>query len=146
MSLTLVWSLTHLLVCSVFISDVEHVSFHVMLCYRNLFSIFVVNVQVSAPYVIARRIQWSKTFLCKHVDSVPFIIVLCLPNACHPVLILLPISLSWFFPLNILFYLIQLHILPWLFLWFLPATIFVYHVQCQSTFPACVVHMKNTVY
>ena len=49
----------------------------------NLFSIFVVNVQVSVPCVIAGRVHWLKTFLLKYVGSVPFISVLCLPNACH---------------------------------------------------------------
>ena len=50
-----------------------------MLCCAadNFFSIFVVNVQVSAPYVIAGRMHWFKTFLFKHVGSVPFIIMLC---------------------------------------------------------------------
>ena len=67
----------------------------------NFFSIFVVNVQVFVPCVFVERMHWLKTFLFKHVGSVTFIIMLCLPNACYPALILLLISLFWFFSINV---------------------------------------------
>ena len=60
-----------------------------------------VNVQVFVPNVISGRIHWLKTFLFVRVGSVPFIVQLCLPNVCHPALILLLISMSWFFSINV---------------------------------------------
>ena len=91
----------------------------------HFFSVLVVNVQISTPYVI----------VLKHIGSVPFIIVLCLPNACHVDLILVLISLSWLSLLmsnvglvkhNLLLDQVRfyLHILPWLPLQFLPWSLF----------------------
>ena len=49
---------------SVLMCDVEHVSFHVVLCCRQfLLHFFFVNVRVSVPYVIAGRMHWLNTFL-----------------------------------------------------------------------------------
>jgi len=108
----------------------------------NFFSIFVVNVHVSAPYVITGRIHWLKTFLFKHVGSVLFIIVLHFSNACHLAVILLLISLSWFFSIGLGKHTLlldqvgfHLHILPWLFFWFLQRTLsflcsFSVHISC----------------
>ena len=65
------------------------------------FPFFVVNVQVSAPYIIAGRIHWLKTFLFKQVGSVPYMIVPCLPNVCHPDLIILILLSTLFISINV---------------------------------------------
>ena len=76
MPITVVLPLTHLLVFRAL--QVMLNMFRSLLCCaaENLLSIFVVNVQISSPCVIGGRMHWLKTFLFKHVGSVPFIIVL----------------------------------------------------------------------
>ena len=101
-SMTFVLSLTQMLV---FLS--LHVMLNILLSIlvcaaANLFCACLISVQVSAPYVIAGSTHELYTCLFRQMARLLLKISRCLAYAAQPAMILLCISLSWFFSLRLL--------------------------------------------